>query len=386
MLNRDTLLDSFSYISDGYLVSAEALLAQEEESVNTKKHTKILRVVLLAAAIATLMVGTAYAAGWINPEAVIDWGYMAETKERVLSVNKPESIPEELDPAIAEKLRAQQAASEEWLRDNRAYWDDIPLYPEVFVTPEGAGYERREAHDDGSATLYFYDREGGTLLETREATAEDCAQELRHLAYVRQGYGAYAALYGVRDQAGEERLEALAAQYGLRLCRWERFLGEVDLAAADWVNPTGRPSPRSVPPEQAASARLILRLFDDPSPATLLYDGGAFYASGTQAVPGEDKTVSFQAGYTPYDVLLPGSVSVLTEPGLTLVSRTHIAPDGTELTILRGGVHGFVYAFLPNAYFCQYFRGAEELTDAELDALADRLDYGALGKSEDASP
>ena len=62
-MNSEKLLDSFSELDDRYVLSAAALLGYEEAAMKTKKTKPILRVVLIAAVIATLMIGTAYAMG-----------------------------------------------------------------------------------------------------------------------------------------------------------------------------------------------------------------------------------------------------------------------------------------------------------------------------------
>lgn len=67
-MKNETLLDSFSELEDRYVRSAAAFLGYEEEPVKTKKIKPILRTALIAAVLATLMVGTAYAMGLFTME------------------------------------------------------------------------------------------------------------------------------------------------------------------------------------------------------------------------------------------------------------------------------------------------------------------------------
>ena len=63
MLKNETLLNAFSELDEGYVRSAAAFLGYEEEPMKRKPIKTIFRTVLIAAVIATLMIGTAYAAG-----------------------------------------------------------------------------------------------------------------------------------------------------------------------------------------------------------------------------------------------------------------------------------------------------------------------------------
>ena len=46
--------------------------------------------------------------------------------------------------------------------------------------------------------------------------------------------------------------------------------------------------------------------------------------------------------------------------------RTHNCPDGTVVTILRGGNQAFLYAYLDNSFFEEEISGSEAMTDAFL--------------------
>ena len=68
-MNADKLLDAFSELEEGAVRSAGALLGFEEERMRTRKPVKIIiRAVLIAALLATLSIGAAYAMGLFTME------------------------------------------------------------------------------------------------------------------------------------------------------------------------------------------------------------------------------------------------------------------------------------------------------------------------------
>ena len=68
-MNADKLLDAFSELEEGAVRSAGALLGFEEERMRTRKPVKIIiRAVLIAAILATLSIGAAYAMGLFTME------------------------------------------------------------------------------------------------------------------------------------------------------------------------------------------------------------------------------------------------------------------------------------------------------------------------------
>ena len=55
-------------------------------------------------------------------------------------------------------------------------------------------------------------------------------------------------------------------------------------------------------------------------------------------------------------------------------------PDGTELTILQKDNEAFVYVYLPDSFFEMHLLGDGALSDADVDAIADNLNYGNIGR------
>ena len=68
MLKSESLLQAFSDLEDRYVRSAAAFLRQKEEPVIITRKKIVLRVALIAAILATLTLGTAYALGLFSME------------------------------------------------------------------------------------------------------------------------------------------------------------------------------------------------------------------------------------------------------------------------------------------------------------------------------
>ena len=63
-----------------------------------------------------------------------------------------------------------------------------------------------------------------------------------------------------------------------------------------------------------------------------------------------------------------------------LQTRTHTAPDGTELTVLQGENEAFLYVYLNNSFFEEHITCESPLTDADVDYTADALVYSNIGR------
>jgi hypothetical protein len=72
-------------------------------------------------------------------------------------------------------------------------------------------------------------------------------------------------------------------------------------------------------------------------------------------------------------------VSRITEPE-RFQARTHTALDGTELTIMQKDKEAFLYVYLPDSFFEMHIQSDSVLSDADVDAVADNLNYGNIGK------
>ena len=70
----------------------------------------------------------------------------------------------------------------------------------------------------------------------------------------------------------------------------------------------------------------------------------------------------------------------LEEDVSAFTARTFQAQDGTELTILSNGQSAYIYAYLENSFLAIHVQGDEGITDADVDAIANTINYSSIGK------
>ena len=63
----------------------------------------------------------------------------------------------------------------------------------------------------------------------------------------------------------------------------------------------------------------------------------------------------------------------------SFTERIHTTPDGTELTVLQKGTSMYAFVYLENAFITLNIKQSEELSDAEIDAILDMVDFSAIG-------
>ena len=85
-----------------------------------------------------------------------------------------------------------------------------------------------------------------------------------------------------------------------------------------------------------------------------------------------------------YGTLSSGADVVSAEDDLTtFTTRLYKTHDGTEVTISSNGESAYVYVYLENSFFAEHIFGLEygvELTDADINAIADMIVYSCIGK------
>ena len=109
------------------------------------------------------------------------------------------------------------------------------------------------------------------------------------------------------------------------------------------------------------------------------FDEGTFCISYDQELS-DGRHVNCYGYNSMYATLSSGRevVSRITDPEQFLV-RTHTAPDGTELIILQKEKEAFLYVYLSNSFFEMHIQGDDILSEADVDAVADNLNYGRIG-------
>lgn len=71
---------------------------------------------------------------------------------------------------------------------------------------------------------------------------------------------------------------------------------------------------------------------------------------------------------------------IFTELGdvSSFTTRYHNALDGTRLTVLQNGTEIFAYVYLENSFVTLHITQLSGLTDAEIDAILDMVDFSTI--------
>ena len=383
---------------------------ETEVTMKAGRHRKRFRTVLIAALITSMFAAGAYAADFMGMRAIrIQDGEDKEEENYVnlngeakvnrstdsakISLSQPQEIPGEMDPAIAERVANSRAAWSEWSAWIEEY---RPKLPEVFEAPE-KGMMFFEAAEDGGCAIVikkypewdyksgeprpeaFDHPEAWEVVETRAATAEECRQQEEYMNSLRCEYGEYDFNYGVFDQQSAEKLEETAAKYGLKLRRgctlaWEEnknYSGEGTLSKEEIIQQIIGAGCRDNP------FREMPELFEK----VYYYDEGSFCVSTYVNLPSSGEQIGVYAYNSMYGTLSSGEEAFTTEENISgFVARTHVTPDGTEVTILRNGDSAYIYVYLENSFFNQHVCGTEDMTDEDVDYIADMIAYTNIGK------
>ena len=389
------------------------------------------RVIALAAALAALLAlgAAAYAtdlfglrAMRVEPERATYTPYKIEEKPdgtreavpnpdgAVVSLTQPQDAPEDIPPEVRERIENSRRAWDEWTAW-REEQDPTVEYPAVYEPPKDAGGFREEENPDGTYTVIFmnpvpvYDESGTKILgfddeevETRTATAAEHEQMYKYMEQqARMSIPGYDFNYHVKNETAAANLEEIAAKYGLNL-RHEQtllFSGETRRAMDEKLN-----LPHQALDEDRTNQELADIITEKFCTAPFFctvpsgFDKLYYYDEGTfcvcfYAAPGDavgDK-VSCYAYNSPYSTLSSGGeVSEEINDVSAVVTRTHTAPDGTVLTVMRSGNNidkVFAYVYLEKSYFTVTVhppRDGSELTDADVDAALDMINYSAINK------
>ena len=184
----------------------QALQAPPEKEVTPMPH-KRLRITLRAALIAALLAGLfavgAYAGGFLGSRAIVipeETPAASSTAQPTatstpaagesaaqVSLTQPQAVPEEMDPAIREKVDKAAQAWREWTQ-----WqaDREPPVPESLQPPGSCIMDiAEEPAADGTYHVVFYrtdpeDPDAQIVLRENDVTAEELAQFDAHWRYV----------------------------------------------------------------------------------------------------------------------------------------------------------------------------------------------------------
>ena len=328
----------------------------------------------------------------------------------LVSITQPQAVPEELDSSIKEKVVNARAAWDEW-QNWRETAADIPHEPQAFMPPKGSAISNYEDNGDGTWTISFYgkdvlalineqangepDLSAVTPLEVRTDTAEEMAEKERWMEYANLTYGDYDFNYDIHNEAEAAKLEEIAAKYGLRLRRgqtllWSKVTTEKMDAEFNAQHGTSLHTDTGDPRfltdrelcDRISAAGCSGELFREIPwgfDKVYYFDEGTFCVSYDHELS-DGRRVNCYGYNSMYATLSSGRevVSRITDPEQFLV-RTHTASDGTELTIMQKENEAFLYVYLPNSFFEMHIQSDGILSEADVDAVADNLNYSNIG-------
>ncbi len=378
----------------------------EPMHASVKKQTprRILTLALAAALILSLA-AAAYATGFFGLKAILieddsltaykwtDNGNGTRSPAEnpdggFVSITQPQDAPDDLDPQIREKIQNSEKAWAEWKE-----WNDANklIMPAVYQPPEGCMNQDEEENEDGTWTVYFYgslepvtdekgniiDYTNGEILEKRSATAEEHAQMEQLQSVAGMGYPGYDYKYNVTDDKGAAKLEEIASRYGLQLRKKQNALYQ------NFGEQTGFLSRGELTrkiDEIAGGNHRFFRVEPTGYDKFYYWDEGTFCVSFYTTEDFSNAGTSCYLYNSPYGTLSSGYEIISEVQDVhAFATRTHITPDGTEVTVLQNGSDMFAYSYLENSFVNMQIFQPNGLSEAELDAIIDMVDFSVIG-------
>ena len=403
------------------LESAKTLPSERKNHRGKNKSKNLRRTLLIAAVIASLMTVTALASEFYGFRSLVmdereqpmareqSDGSLETTTVTVYDIGQTRPY-EGPDWAMEWVDKAQEAFSQ-WRsykeeKLDAYYREKLPNLGSFLLEEQDADFSGFDIEDNGDGTYTFTksylekDTGGGTEIDingnpvpayknvpdpTTSVTVDQAEKDAFDAEMMRMaklgGYGDYHSIYGVADAQEAEKLEALAAEYGLILRSGQvtRFAGD---DSDEGLN-------RSL--GQAVGSGDIYRQapkFDHYS----TFQSGSFQSSAY--IPLDDgRRLSTYLCSTAYNEMVDGrevgGFTVREDEPMT--TRSYTAADGTELTISQNSTQAIIYAYLDKSYITMTMEinnlrspGVQE-TDLSLDEdtvnyAADFINYKNIGK------
>lgn len=388
-MNRDQILQLLDAVDDRF-VTESTRFDPAQRPTERSAHMKSKRILTFALA-AALLLGlgaVAYAAGWIGPRAIV----REEIPEGgVVSLTQPQETPEDLDPAVEDRLATSRAAWEEW-----EDWLDAnvrnPELPAVFVKPEGAWACDIEENGDGSYTVIFMGDEG--VIEERTATQEELDAYVAAYEHEEGFVSKYDFNYGCVSAESEAKLEEIAGAYGLRLRGQgvHLYSRETFETTDKWFNAqygTNLQGDYSGPQyrsneELAALVAQECCHGDFFKETPLGFDKFYYFDEGSfglcwYVVFTPERQVTCYVYNAVYGTLFSGNeVGGIAFDLDSFSERSHSCPDGTVFTVLESPEQAYFYTYLDESYLCGTI--GLGLTPGEVDAVLDSVCWSNIGK------
>ena len=378
-MNREMLFDALADVEEAYI--AEALCYSPEASSGFSErivHMKKKRIIslALAAALILAMGAAAYAADLFGMRAM----FMKNTSSTdnpnsgYVSFTQPQGVPEGMDPSIRQKIDNSTKAWAEW----EAWRLENGIYePETCKAPENTSSSTAEENADGTYTLIFYsDSNSEHEIERRIVSAEDFKASKAYWEARAKGFSGYDFPYHVYTQGMADKLESIAANYGLNIRHQRISMFQNHDEAAEFST---REEITARINEICAGGKSFFRTeptgydkfyyFDEGTFAVSFYTTDNLTNTGTSCYIYNSPYATMSSGYEIFEEL--GDPSAFTV-------RNHTTPDGTDLSILQNGTDYYAYVYLENSFVTVHIMQLNGLSDAEIDSILDMVNYSTI--------
>lgn len=377
-MRRETITLMLNGLADEYISEAAAFCpASIQESPERIVHMKKKRLITfaLAAALILALGAAAYAADLFGLKALLitdgSPSSAADSNGGRLSITQPQAVPEEMDAAIKEKIDHSAEAWAEW----RAWSEEnAPREPESCKRPDHTSGILEEENADGTVTFIFLN--GEEEIGRRVISAEDYRLFRDYWEVRARGFSGYDFNYHVYTREMADKLESIAASYGLKLrheqiAMFQNYGEQTDFSSFEEIT--------AKIDEICAAGGHFFRT------APTGYDKFYYFDEGTFAVSfftGEDQSNTGACCYlynSPYATLSSGyEIFDVVEDISAFTVRSHTTPDGAELTVLQNETEAFAYVYLDNSFVTLHITNPDGLSDAEIDAILDMVDFSTI--------
>ena len=378
-MKRETITMMLNSIDDDY-ISETAVYCPEsiQESPERIVHMKSRRIIsiALAAALILAMGAVAYAADLFGIRAMFmrNTSSADNSNSGYVSFTQPQDVPEEMDAGIRAKIDNSTKAWAEW----EAWRKDNGIFePESCKAPEHTTSSTVEKNDDGTYTMIFYSGiDEKEEIERRIVSAEDYQAFEAYWEAIAKGDTGYDFNYHVYSQEMADKLESIAANYGLKLRhqRISMFQNHDEVAMFSTREEiTARIN------EICAGGKSFFRTeptgydkfyyFDEGTFAVSFYTTDNLTNTGTSCYIYNSPYATMSSGYEIFEEV--GDPSAFTV-------RNHTTPDGTDLTVLQNGTDYYAYVYLENSFVTVHIMQLNGLSDAEIDSILDMVDFSTI--------
>lgn len=387
-MKRETISQALNGIDERYIDEAAVFRpAARQNSPERSAGVKIKRIITIALAAALILAlgAAAYASDIFGIKTMVKEPVIPaniQTEHTDISLSQPQAVEDSVDAAIREKVDNSAKAWAEWedWKQENGY-----SFPDALKAPEGYVEIAIEDNGDGTYTDVFLkviDDEGNPIEnpeeeERRLLSAEDYENFMKYYAEQQIPYGDYDFNYDACSAEEAEKLESIAASYGLNLRR-----GSTSVYQDYGENPDFNTREELIEKvnEICAGGKSFFRTEPVGFDKFYFYDEGSFGISyAVEETLWQGTTVYIYN--SPYSTLSSGDEvsGTLLNDISTFTTRSHISPDGTELTVMQSGGEVYAYVYLENSYLALHVHSFDGLTEAEADAVLDMVDYSTIG-------